>query len=309
LPATFCPEYGIAPDNNFDLQLMRWGYATLLKICAQLEIDDPKIPQWKKVLEELVPYPVDENGLMVGTGVPWALSHRHYSHMLGFYPLYIIRPDVPEDEKLIRKTLQHWLTVEGGWHHRGYSYTGPASMHASFGEGDTALGFLNKLLDSESRLFLGQWIRPSTMYLESGPVIETPLSAAQSLHDMLLQSWGDQIRVFPAVPSDWKDVVIHNMRTEGAFLVTAVRRSGQTQYVRVRSLAGEPFRVKCGIDDPVVLPPSDAAFRVEWKDGAHEATLAPGQDLVFFRKGTKPEVTIAPVAPDPAKLNFYGVRY
>ena len=182
-------------------------------------------------------------------------------------------------------------------------------MHASLGEGDTALGFINKLLDSESRLFLGQWIRPSTMYLESGPVIETPLSAAQSLHDMLLQSWGGEVKVFPALPTDWKDVVIHNMRTEGAFLVTAVRRGGETQYVRVRSLAGEPLRVKCGIDAPVVLPPAGAAFRVEWKDGAHEVTLAPGQDLVFFRKGTKPEVTIAPLSPDPAKLNFYGVRY
>lgn len=28
------------------------------------------------------------------------------------------------------------------------------------------------------------------MYKEAGPVIETPLSGAQCIHDMLLQSWG-----------------------------------------------------------------------------------------------------------------------
>ena len=310
LPTTFCPEYGNAPDNNFDLQLMRWGYATLLRICDRLEIDDPLIPRWKQVLKDLVPYPVDENGLMVGTGVPWAVSHRHYSHMLGFYPLYIIRPDVPADEKLIRKTLRHWLTVEGGWHHRGYSYTGPASMHASLGEGDTALAFINKLLDSESRLFLGQWIRPSTMYLESGPVIETPLSAAQSLHDMLLQSWGEEIRVFPAVPSSWKDAVIHNMRTEGAFLVTAVRRDGKTQLVRVRSLAGEPFRVSPGVEQAVVETTSATKSAVvSTGDGVYELNLAVGEEVVFFPKGASPDATIAPLPPERAKLNFYGVRY
>ena len=44
------------------------------------------------------------------------------------------------------------------------------------------------------------------MYKESGPVIETPLSAAQSIHDMLLQSWGGKIRIFPAIPATWKDI-------------------------------------------------------------------------------------------------------
>jgi len=81
-------------------------------------------------------------------------------------------------------------------------------MSALLGEGDRADEYLGTLLDD--------FIQPNTMYKEgSSPVMETPLSGAQSLHDMLVQSHGATIRVFPAVPEAWDDAVIHELRTEG----------------------------------------------------------------------------------------------
>lgn len=90
------------------------------------------------------------------------------------------------------------------------------------------------------------------MYMESGPVIETPLSGAQCIHDMLLQSWGGKIRVFPAVPSQWKDVQFKDLRTEGAFLVSAVRKDRKTSFIRIKSLAGEPCILRTDMANPVV---------------------------------------------------------
>ncbi|ONI84836.1 hypothetical protein ALI22I_30600 [Saccharothrix sp. ALI-22-I] len=75
-------------------------------------------------------------------------------------------------------------------------------------------------------------------------MVETPLSAAQTLHDMVLQSWGGIVRVFPAVPTAWADVALDRHLAEGAFEVTAVRRGGRTRFVLVRSRAGEPLA--CG---------------------------------------------------------------
>ena len=72
------------------------------------------------------------------------------------------------------------------------------------------------------------------MYKESGPVIETPLSAAQSIHDMLLQSWGGKIRIFPAIPATWKDIAYSGLRTEGAFKVSASRKQGKTQFIHIK---------------------------------------------------------------------------
>jgi len=65
------------------------------------------------------------------------------------------------------------------------------------------------------------YIQANTMYKEAGPVIETPLSGAQSIHDMIIQSWGGVIRVFPAAPDDWKDIAFHDLRTEVADMVLA----------------------------------------------------------------------------------------
>ena len=194
--ATYSPEYGSAEDCNFDLSLLRWGCLTLIQSAERLKIDDPLLPKWKTVLEELTPYPMDENGLFIGRNTPYAFSHRHYSHLLAAYPLYTLNKEHPEDVDLIERSLHFWQSKTGA--HQGYSLTGASSISSALGKGNDALAYLNKLF--------GRFLSVNTLYRESGPVIETPLSGAQSIHDMLLQSWGGKIRVFPAVPDAWQDV-------------------------------------------------------------------------------------------------------
>ena len=73
---------------------------------------------------------------------------------------------------------------------------------------------------------------------------------AESLHDLLLQSFGGVIRIFPAVPDGWKDASFYNLRTEGAFLVSAQRKDGNFRFAQIESLAGEPLTVACGCGYP-----------------------------------------------------------
>jgi hypothetical protein len=210
LPATFSPEYGVnATDCTYDLALIRWGCKTLLTAAEELRIDDPLAGRWREVLATLVPYPVDANGYMIGADVPFAKSHRHYSHLLQVYPLYEITWERPEHRRIIETSLDHWVGFEGAL--QGYTFTGAASMSAQILRGEKAEFYLGELQR--------RYIQPNTMYKESGPVIETPLSAAQSLHDMLVQSWGRVIRLFPAVPAQWADAALRDFRTEGAFLL------------------------------------------------------------------------------------------
>lgn len=285
LPPTFSPEYGSAPDCNYDLGLIRWSCRTLLDAATTLGIDDPLAPRWQEVLDTLVDYPADANGFMVGTGVPFAKSHRHYSHMLAVYPLYQVTPDTNRD--LIERSLHHWISFEGAL--RGYSFTGASSISSVLGKGDDARTYL--------REFVARFAQPNTHYYEAGPVIETPLSGAQSIHDMLCQSWGGVIRIFPAAPSTWRDVTLHDFRTEGAFLVSAVRRDSTTSFVRVRSLAGSPCRVRPGIAGRLTVRAlSGPAPR--WRDlgdGTIEIDLARGHEVVIHAAHTRPDLVIAPV--------------
>jgi len=289
LPLTHSPEYGNAPDCNYDLALIRWSCRTLLESARLLGIDDPLAPRWQEVLDTLVDYPVDANGFMVGAGVPFEKSHRHYSHLLAVYPLYLVNAEQPAKRELIERSLRHWISFEGAL--RGYSFTGAASISAQLGRGDDALRYLRELV--------ARFIQPNTMYYEAGPVVETPLSGAQSLHDMLCQSWGGVIRIFPAVPTGWPDVTLHDFRTEGAFLVSAVRSGGVTEFVRVHSLAGAPCRLRPGIDGPLrVVPAGDTGRPVRWRalgGGVVELDLAAGEEAVVYRAGTRPRLRIAPV--------------
>ncbi|WEO93555.1 Tat pathway signal sequence domain protein [Streptomyces sp. FXJ1.172] len=300
LPSTLSPEYPIVPpqDTNYDLALIRWGCQTLIESAQLLGIDDELKPRWQEVLARLTPYPTDDDGFMIGAGTPYSQSHRHYSHLLMVYPLYLVNWDQPEHRDLITKSVAHWHALTGA--HRGYSYTGAASMYAMTGDGDTAIAYLRKFFDPATRYPC----RANTHYTEAGPVIETPLSASQSLHDMFCQSWGGTVRVFPAVPSAWADVTLHNFRTQGAFLVSAVRSAGATRFIRVKSLAGEPLKLRHGLGGTVttVLDDGTPARTQDLGDGTLAIDLPKGRE-VLVHSGSRPDLVIAPVAisePGPA---------
>ncbi|MGW3108741.1 glycosyl hydrolase family 95 catalytic domain-containing protein [Streptomyces sp. NPDC001100] len=293
LPSTLSPEYPVVPpqDTNYDLALIRWGCQTLIESAELLAADDELIPRWQEVLARLTPYPVDDNGFMIGADTPYAQSHRHYSHLLMVYPLYLVNWDQPGSRDLIAKSVAHWHALTGA--HRGYSYTGAASMYAMTGDGDTAITYLRKFFDPTTRYPC----RANTHYTEAGPVIETPLSASQSLHDMFCQSWGGVIRVFPAVPSSWADVTLHDFRTQGAFLVSAVRKAGVTRFIRIRSLAGEPLKLRHGLTGTltVLLDDGTPAHTDDLGDGTLAIDLPQGRE-VLVHAGSRPDLVIAPVA-------------
>ena len=169
-------------------------------------------------------------------------------------------------------------------------------MYAAFGKGDKALAQLNRIFTLSS-------LTPTTMYKESGPVIETPLSAAQCVHDMLIQSWGDKIRVFPAIPSSWKEVSFKDLRSEGAFLVSAARHEGKTAYIRIESLAGEPCVIRTDMENPVVK-----------LGNATLTTLSPGEYRLNLKKGEcvvlTPEHTALPCLNEVQGegSNFFGLK-
>ncbi|MFD8567816.1 glycoside hydrolase family 95-like protein [Streptomyces sp. NPDC059639] len=291
LPATFSPEYGgNSRDCNYDLMLLTWGCRTLLEAAELLGVEDESAPRWREVLAKRVAYPTDANGFMIGADIPFAKSHRHYSHMLAVYPLYELTGRTADERALIEKSLAHWVGFEGAL--QGYTFTGAASMSALLGKGEDALTYLGELMS--------RFIQANTMYKESGPVIETPLSAAQSLHDMVCQSWGGIIRVFPALPAAWADLAVHDFRTQGAFLLSAVREKGVTRWVRVVSEAGAPCVVRHGIAGPVDvrdgrghrLPYADAG------DGTIRIELAKGASALVTAAGDRPVPRVAPVAPN-----------
>jgi hypothetical protein len=285
LPVTQSPEYGNVRDCTYDLSLLRWGCQTLIECCDTLNLDDPLLPQWKEILERLTPYPVDESGFMIGKNTPYAKSHRHYSHLMMIFPLSIMDLDDPAERELAMKSLLHWQSLPEAL--QGYSYTGSSSMFSLFGDGEMA----------EQRLqdFFEDKVLPNTFYKEGSPVIETPPAGARSIEDMLIQSWGDRIRVFPSIPEKWQDVSFADLRTEGAFLVSAVRKNGRTAFVFIESLAGAPCRIQPGITGKLKVTGLEATAVKELGNGLVELTIPKGASVVVSDAAYKGPYTIGPV--------------
>jgi alpha-L-fucosidase 2 len=298
LPKTYSPEYNFAqgPDCNYDLALLRWGCAALIQACERLKIDDSLLPKWKEVLEKLTDYPKDKNGYMIARGVPFAKGHRHFSHLLMNYPLYQVNVDQPGAKALAVKSVRHWQSRGA---RQGYSLTGASSVSSAYGLGNDALRYLNGLK---------RYLRPNTMYKESGPVIETPLSGAQSIHDMLLQSWGGTIRAFPAVADAWSDLAFHDLRTEGAFLVSAKRKDGKTLFVRIKSLKGEPCIIMPALDGKIQVSGNRKFELKEIKQGRYSLDLKQGEEAILWSGDQMPDLTISPLPAEPGKSNSFGLR-
>ena len=305
IPKAFSDEYGYAEDTSLNLALLRWGLQTLVASSQRLKIDDPLLPKWKEVLAKLVDFPVDEKtGIMIGKDTPFARPHRHYSHLFAIFPLYTLNvDDQPERRGLMEQSIQRHVGLNGD--NCMYKFTGSASLSAALGDGDLALTQLQRAL---TILPKGPTVTPNTLYIEGGwPTFESPISASRNVLDMLLQSWGGFIRVFPACPSQWRDTSFHDLRAEGGFVVSAVREGGHTTFIRIKSLAGEPCRLKCDLPAPVIsIGPATAVRRQH--DGVIELDLKRGEEVVLHGGAATEDYVIRSLPHPDAECNLWGAK-
>lgn len=301
LAPTYLPEYTSLsyPDNNYDLSLLKWGCKTLLAINDKHNLNDPLAAEWKKILLNLTDFPQDETGLKIGANEPLRKPNGTYSHLLMIYPLRVLKPDIAENRKLIEKSLAHWTGLKTDYF--GYMNTGAASILALLHKGNNAIDYLSNLLDNH--------IQPNTFYREAGPVIETPLSAVASVNEMMLQSYDGEVHVFPAVPDAWKDVNFRNLRTEGAFLVTAKRARGKAVFVKIASLAGGSFKLTIGSPELDYHTKLVSGVKVTKKaDGSWYVFIPKGKSVEFLSSKLEEDKVIEPVKPQVDRLNYYGLH-
>jgi alpha-L-fucosidase 2 len=303
LPILHSPEYGDDADNNYNLSLLRWGCQTLIELNERYDLKDPLVPSWKQTLRDLVPYPVDDNGLRLGAKISITKSHRHWSHILMVHPLHIMTGDQPQNRALLNTSVLHWLTVDNSRGINGWSRAAAASLYATLGDGDNALKQIHGHMADK------RFVRPNTMYIEGSPVIECSIVLNRSLQDMLLQSWGNKIAVFPALPQSWKTAIFHDLRAEGAFLVSAEHRHGKTAWVRIKSLAGEPCCVQPGLTgklsaliNGILLPVLPSA------NGIYALPLTKGDEALLFAGETAPKPAIRPIPADPSTHTPHGMK-
>ncbi|MEV6784906.1 glycoside hydrolase family 95-like protein [Streptomyces sp. NPDC051098] len=117
---------------------------------------------------------------------------------------------------------------------------------------------------------------------------------------MVCQSWGGVIRICPALPTAWRELVVHDFRTRGAFLLSAVRENGRTRWVRLRSEVGAPCVVRHGIEGLVEVR-DGRGRQLRWEpadDGGIRIRLRKGESALITARGDRPDPRIVPVRPN-----------
>ncbi len=306
------PEYeGFKTYKNstYNLALYRWLLGAMIECAGKNKLELPEIAAWKQTQKDLVPFAVNENGLMIGSEQPFDKSHRHYSHLLGLYPLFVLNPDNENDRQLVDKSVVHWHKTGGGKELAGYSYTGAASLYAALGRGNDVESILHHFLNGNIGI---SQLLSNTFYVESGgknPVIETPLSAANAISEMLLQSWGGKIRIFPAMPDKWKEASFDQLRTQGAFLVSAVRKNGETQWVKIKSLAGEPCVLKIPGWTKAIQADKGRQLTISaMPDNEFAVDLKINEEVLLVPENQTKITAVEPVVHSVETQNLYGLR-
>ena len=103
---------------------------------------------------------------------------------------------------------------------------------------------------------------PTQPFVQCG--LETLSILAEAVNEMLLQSWDQTIRVFPATPADWP--AAFTLRATGGFIVSSEKeRGGSAKYVLVTSELGNECRLANPWPGKAILLEQVAPERVEMK--------------------------------------------
>lgn len=234
--------------TNYDLSLMRFAFGAAAELASELQLED-EAAHWKTLNEQLPDFDVDEEGcLTFAPGTPYRDSHRHFSHAMAFHPLGLI--DWSQGEKsrrIIRATLKR-LDEVGPDYWCGYSYSWLGNMKARAFDGEGAAEALRTFADcfclANTFHANGDQTRSGKSRFTYRPfTLEGNFAFASGIQEMLLQSHTGVIRVFPAIPSGWREVSFDRLRAMGAFLVSAVKEEDEVRSVRIYPEQGGICRI------------------------------------------------------------------
>lgn len=255
LPLSSSPEYN---DNslqawfhqmtNFDIALTRFAFGAAAELADELELPEESA-HWRELQSQLPEYDLDATGgLTIAPGHPYNKSHRHFSNLLAIHPLGLIDPSHGEQEAgIIRASLAN-LDQYGSDYWTGYSFSWAGCLKARAFDGE---GAAQMLRDFAEAFCLRNGFHANGDQSGTGKstftyrpfTLEGNMAFAAGVQEMLLQSHTGVIRVFPAIPTDWKEASFEKLRAVGAFVVSAEHRNGKVTTVEILSEKGGTLRL------------------------------------------------------------------
>ena len=245
---------GSGKDKNpiLSLGLVRNAFNLILDLSASLKIDENRQAKWKDILDKLSGFPTQKrNGKEVfrytEEGVDWWPDNG-----LGIQQIYPSNAITLDSSNELLAVSRNTIDEMQRWEDMNTSN--------SFFMAAIRVGYDSTVIMKELHKY-ALHTYPNGFQLNNPHGIENSCTVANALDEMLCMSAGNVIRLFRVFPKN-QNADFKNIRTWGAFLVSAKLKDGKVTDVKILSEKGKP----CTIINP-------------W----------PGKKVVLIRNGKKAE--------------------
>ena len=279
----------LKPNSNYDLMCLKMLFLSLNEMATAWN-KGAEAKKWSKAASALGNFHTRTDGtLLVDAVSEFPYSHRHLSNIIGLYPFNLITAEGgAKDARIIRSSLKKWDSL-GTSQWCGYTFSWMSCLRARVGDSEAAVKDLDIFLkafvlrngfhangDQTKSGYSDMTYRPFTL--------EGNFLASQAVQEMLLQSWSPTpgeintgiIRFFPATPKRWTNASFSNLRAEGGYKVSAIRRNNKTVWFSIS--AGKTGIVHIKDDFNGQLSKWNNP-NVRKKGNVYEVSLAKGQKL------------------------------
>jgi alpha-L-fucosidase 2 len=222
----------------FDIAMFRYTFEAAIEGATTLGRDAELVARWRRALRRLPPYPTTKTTPPIVVDVEDA-PPIDYNIAVPAVPVFpgdvVTWWSPPAEKELFRRTIE------------GLKWNGNnSSIILSVARARLSMAgtsdWVRRTLLARQRPngTLGLNVLGST-FNDFGHYTEQ-FAAGMAVSELLVQSVGDVVRVFPAWPPQ-QDAAFQDLRTQGGFLVTAEQKGGKVTRLEIASTAGGRLRL------------------------------------------------------------------